>query len=175
MARTEKIVLKRLRASYPKLFERDTMSGKYGCDLLIRKDDPQLDAFKRVCDLVAKDCKGCNPKKAIKMELLTDGAEKSEELSGYFIIKAKTNQDSIRNNVFRRTEMGLVQVEDDGSFYGGCNCEASVSVHWYDFEGKVGLHVLLNGICQTDGGEPFGSDGSAKSDFEDGYEEEDPV
>ena len=72
MARTEKIVLKRLRASYPKLFERDTMSGKYGCDLLIRKDDPQLDAFKRVCDLVAKDCKDCNPKKAIKMELLTD-------------------------------------------------------------------------------------------------------
>ena len=94
MARTEKIVLKRLRASYPKLFERDTMSGKYGCDLLIRKDDPQLDAFKRVCDLVAKDCRDNNPKKAIKMELLTDGAEKAEELSGYFIIKAKTNRNT---------------------------------------------------------------------------------
>lgn len=166
MARTVKLVLKNLRASYPHLFTKDEMSGKYTCDFLIAEDDPQLKEIQAALEEVAKDAKTAYPKKTLKTDILTDAAEKNEELAGYLIIRTKTSQDSIRNNVFRRTNMGLVHVEDDGSFYGGCNCQASVVAHWYEFQGQIGVHFLLNGVCQEEGGEPFGNGGSSAGDFE---------
>lgn len=165
MARTVKLVLKNLRSSYPHLFAKDEMSGKYTCDFLIREDDPQLKQIKEALDEVAKDAKTAYPKKVIDTDILIDASEKNPDLAGYLVIKTKTSQDSIRNNVFRRTNMGLVRVEDDGSFYGGCNCQASLVAHWYEFQGKVGIHFLLNGVCQEEGGEAFGSNGSCADDF----------
>lgn len=80
--------------------------------------------------------------------------------------------DSIRNNVFKRTDMGLVNITDESEFYGGCNCEASLVVQWYEFQGKIGLHFLLNGVCQVPGGDAFGGSHSAKGDFGGDDEEE---
>ena len=167
MARTVKLVLKNLRASYPHLFTKDEMSGKYTCSFLIREDDPQIKTIQAALDEVTKDAKTAHPKKTVDTAILTDPSEKNPELVGYLNIKASTTQDAIRNNIFRRTNMGLVKVEDDGSFYGGCNCQASIVAHWYEFQGKVGIHFLLNGVCQEEGGEPFGNGGSCAGDFED--------
>lgn len=174
MARTVKLVLKNVRSSYPHLFTKDDMSNKYTCQFLIKEDDPQLKEVKAALEEVAKDARAAYPKKALSTDILLDASEKDPELAGYLIIKTSTTQDSIRNNVFRRTELGpLERVEDDGSFYGGCNCMASIVAHWYEFQGKIGVHFLLNGVCQEEGGEPFGNGGSCAGDF--GKEEDDIV
>lgn len=169
MSKSQKIVLHNLRASYPHLFTPDQMSGKYTCDFILSKDSPELPAFKEAIKAVYADAKTANPSKNIECKVLKDGdIERAADaaFANKYFIKTKTSSPTIKQNVFKRISDGLVEkITDESEFFGGCNCSASLVVSWYEFQGKIGVHVLLNGVCREEGGEPFGSNGDASGDF----------
>lgn len=170
MAKTTKIVLKGLRASYPHLFTKDQMADKYTCTFIIDKKNPQLAEFRQVILAAVNDCKATNPGKPCKNQVLRDGdVEKPEDaaFAGKLFFKASTSSATIKRSVYKRNDYGeVVEIDDESEFYGGCNCQASLAVSWYEFQGAYGVHCLLNGVCREEGGEPFGSNGCSASDFE---------
>lgn len=173
---TRKIVLKGVRASYPHLFTPDTMSGKYTCDFIIRKDDPQVNAIREAAAAVYADCQAANKGKAIAAFELRDGDNEKpleEAFKNSYYLKAKTSNASIKKSVFRKSEDGrsLITIDDESEFYGGCYCQASIVISWYEFNGKYGVHALLNGVCKEEGGEPFGHNGCDAADFLDNEDE----
>jgi len=172
---TKKIVLRGLRASYPHLFSPDQMSGKYTCDFILPKDSPQLPALKEAVKAVYADAVKSNPGKTVECKVLKDGdLEKAADaaFANCFFIKTKTSSPAIKQNVFKRISASTVEkIEDESEFYGGCNCSASLAISWYEFSGKYGVHVLLNGVCREEGGEPFGNNGNVSGDFTEGAQE----
>lgn len=164
---SKQIKITGLRASYPHLFSPDKMAEKYTCTFILPKNAPGVAELKASLNEVYKAAVAENPGKTIAHDILKDGdLEKAADqlYAGCYFFKAKTGFDSIKDNVFKRTPMGVVKITDESEFYAGCNCSALVTVKDYDFNGKRGLHFLLEAVCREEGGEPLSSGSSSHAD-----------
>ena len=160
---SKQIKINSLRASYPHLFSPDKMAEKYTCTFIIQKTAPAVAELKAALNEVYKAAVAENPGKTIAHDLLKAGdIEKAADqiYAGCYFFKAKTGFDSIKDNVFKRTPMGVVKITDESEFYAGCNCSALVTIKDYDFNGKRGLHFLLEAVCREEGGEPLSAGSS---------------
>lgn len=162
----------RARLSFPKLFERDKMTGKYGATIMIPKDDEDtLNLIKEAIENAKEDGKErvWGGKIPAKLRIIVNDGDQSErdEENGYYTIAAKSNR---KIDVYGKG--GVLLDEDD--IYPGCWVQAIIEFYPYDNQGK-GISATLEGIKKVADGERFGGGGymAGADDFDDDGDDED--
>lgn len=162
----------RVRLSFPHLFEKDSMTGKYGCDLLIPKDDKEL---LKIISTAIKNAKEDGKERvwggklpAKLREPISDGDEEDKE--GYencYVLKPKTTR---RIEVFDMGPKATCGTIDDAEdLYPGCYVQAIIEFAPYDNQGK-GVTSILLGLKKVADGEHLGGTSyqATADDFDDG-------
>jgi hypothetical protein len=177
-----KTKLRNVRLSFPSLFTpekfEDNSVPRYGCALLVRKDDPQIETIKKAID-VAGDLKfgkkWQDPKfrRSVKFHGFRDGDEKDYDgYEGCMYISANRAEKRGRPNVVDRDKTPLV--ESDGRPYGGCYVNAVVEFYGDDRYGKSICAGLIAVQFHRDGEAFAGGASYSDDDFEDESEMEEP-
>lgn len=165
----------RVRLSFPHLFERDQMSGKYSATILIDKNDEETVSLMKEAVKNAK-ADGTERlwggKEPSQLRMIVRDGDKSEheEEHGCYTISAKSNS---RIDVYGK---GGVLLDDEDDIYGGCYVQAVIEFFPYNNQGK-GISCTLEGIKKVADGERFGG-GSYKAgadDFDDDGDDDDDL
>lgn len=165
----------RVRISYPHLFEKDSMSGKYSVKLLIPKDDNEtMDAIRQAIENAKESGKdrlwgGKIPSK-LRM-ILHDGDEsEKEEDKGFYTLNANN---SSRIDVLGK---GGTLIDDPDDLYPGCYVQAIIEFMPYTTQGN-GIKAKLEGIKKVADGERLGGSGykAGADDFDDDGDEDDDL
>ena len=166
-----KLKITNARLSFPNLFKRASFQGeegKYGCTLLIAKDDPQIGKIKdAIGTLVANELKGAKlgPDKLC----LRDGDESEYDgYAGHYSLKASLDQ---RPTVIDRDKSPLTA--DDGVPYAGCYVNASVTLWAQSNSWGKRINASLGGVQFVKDGTPFSGSRAASVDEFDEVEWED--
>lgn len=148
---SERIVLKNVRLSYPHLFRPESFEGqdpKYGCVLIIRKDDPQIKKLKELIFKAGQEKWGSKiqPGKwpSNLHWPLKDGDDKADtnpEYEGCHFISPTSKQPVV---LLDRAKRKLL--EEDDKLYPGAYVNASLAVAAFDANMKKGVSIYLNGI-----------------------------
>lgn len=148
----ERIILKNVRLSYPHLFKPeqfdDNQDPKYGCVLLIQKDDPQIKTIKEAI-LKAGQEKFPGKIKADKWPSnlhypLKDGDDKADtnpEQAGCYVISCNSKTKPV---LLDRAKRPLT--EEDDKLYPGAFVNASLNAAGFDVTTKKGVSIFLNGL-----------------------------
>lgn len=175
MAET-KFNTKRVRFSYPHLFQKD-QNDKYSVQLLIPKtDDVTMGKLKAACKQVYLDHK-TDVFKGLEFDEVNKpyhdgdgrkpkGGAYGPEAKGMWVVNASTNSkisivDRERNKVI-----------DEDTIYPGVYGRANITVATYNMNGNKGIKCYLNGVMTYAYGERIGNVFNA-DDFDDGYEDPD--
>ena len=172
-----RVTTKKIRMSYPHIWERD-QNGKYSMTVLIPKSDKDTigkikEAVKQVYeenkngplkgllfDEVAKpyhDGDGRKPK----------GGAYGEECKGHILINAKSN-----NPVTVVERDSKVKCTDESHVYPGCYGRVNMAFFAYNNNGNRGIGAFLNGIQTYNYGDRLGTGFNAE-EFDDGYSDPD--
>lgn len=173
---SERVILNNVRLSYPHLFHPESFEGqdpKYGCVLIIKKDDPQVKTLKEAIFKAGAEKWGqkIQPGKwpSNLHWPLKDGDDKADENPEYadcFYISPTSKQPVV---LLDRAKRKLT--EEDDKLYPGAYVNASLAVASFDASMKKGVSIFLNGIqFFADGERLAGHD--AASDFEELDEDE---
>lgn len=149
---SKRIVLKNVRLSYPHLFEPErfdeSQDAKYGCVLIIPKNDPQVKAIKEAVFEVGTEKWGnkIQPGKwpSNLHQPLKDGDEKADtnpEYTDCYFISPTSKQKVVLLDRSKR-----VLTPDDDKLYPGAYVNASLTVAPFDAAMKKGVSIFLNGI-----------------------------
>lgn len=167
----ERIVLKNVRLSYPHLFKPekfdDQQDPKYGCVLLISKEDPQIKAIKETIFKAGTEKFGSKiqPGKwpSNLHYPLKDGDDKADtnpEQAGCYVISCSSKTKPV---LLDRAKRALT--EEDDKLYPGAYVNASCAIAAFDAGMKKGVSIFLNGVqFFADGERLAGHDATA--DFE---------
>lgn len=148
---SERIVLKNVRLSYPHLFRPESFEGqdpKYGCVLIIRKDDPQIAKLKELIFKAGQEKWG-NKIQTGKwpgnlhwpLKNGDDKADTNPEYEGCYFISPTSKQPVV---LLDRAKRKLL--EEDDKLYPGAYVNASLAVAAFDANMKKGVSIYLNGI-----------------------------
>lgn len=173
---SERIILKNVRLSYPHLHSPESFEGqdpKYGCVLIISKDDPQIRALKEAIFKAGQDKWGAKIKPSTWPSNLhwplKDGDEKADtnpEYADCYYISPTSRQPVV---LLDRAKRQLTAADD--KLYPGAYVNASLTVAAFDAAMKKGVSIFLNGIQFFQDGERLAGHDAA-SDF-DQLEEDD--
>jgi hypothetical protein len=165
--KTVKMKLKNIRGSFvyitnPRAAQNPGEAEKYGIQLIIRKDDPQVKAIKDAITEVAKVAFPGTKASMLKLPL-RDGDEErdSSEYEGCYFINANSkNKPGVANR------KGELASEDDMFEYCYSGAYFNLSVTFFDFEvnGK-GIACGLNNIMLWKHGERLDGKTSAAKEF----------
>lgn len=178
-----KAMLKNVRLSYVKLFEASQVNGQgeanYSVQLLIEKGSEAEKTIKAAIAAAYAEMKAKYPKLAGKdpkqwNNPLRDPAQEDgkdgAEYDGMLFVNAKRKEKQGKPIVID----GLKQyITEPNEVYSGCYGNVSVSVYPYEFTGKYGVGIGLNGVQKCGDGERLDG-GSSIDDFE-MLEEVDPL
>lgn len=168
---SKRILLNNVRLSYPHLFApekfEDSQDAKYGCVLIIKKDDPQVAALKKAIFEVGTEKWGSKiqPGKwpSNLHWPLKDGDDKADdnpEYAGCYFISPTSKQAVV---LLDRSKRQLTEADD--KLYPGAYVNASVTVAPFESPMKKGVSIFLNGVqFYADGERLAGHDATA--DFE---------
>lgn len=169
---------RKVRISYPHLFERDT-NGKFSLVALIPKSDTAtyqkvIDACKEIYEehkkgilkgldfsevqLPIHDGDGRKPK----------GGAYGDECKGMWVLSAKTKTKPVVVDAYN------TPVVSEDEIYPGVWGRVAIGFGPYDNNGNRGITCYLNGVKTYNTGERFGSTFSADS-FADGYDDSDMI
>ena len=168
-----KAMLKNVRLSYVRVFEAEQVNGKgdpvYSLCILIPKDSPEVPAIKAAIAAEYENLKvrysklaGKNPK--TWNNPLRDGDEEKdgEEYQGHYFINAKRKESQGAPIVIDGSKQYITERND---LYSGCYGNVAVSFYPYEFTGKYGIGVGLNGVQKTRDGERLDG-GTSVNDFD---------
>ena len=178
-----KIILKNVRCSYvfvekprnDKLKKDGTVEkGKYGIQVMLKKDDPQVKEIRQLQATVAKEKFGNTVKAAMLKLPLRDGdAEREEEhyANMYFFNSSNSKKPGIVNKYnVKPTEEDLEEYCFSGAIF-----HVSLSFYGFDNEGKKGVAVSLKNVMLREKAERLDNYTAAETDFaeyaEDGADE----
>ena len=154
------------RVSFPSVFARSEMSGKYELSAIFDEDgECDLALLKAAASKAAAEKWGDKIPKGLRSPF-RDGDEKDldkyPDYAGNTWMTLRTDK---RPRVFNA---GGGLLEDEGDLYGGCYCRATVSCYAYDFQGNRGVSFGLLGLKKIRDGEAFGGGGgvSKAEDFD---------
>lgn len=150
-------MIKNARLSYARLFEAQQINGQgeaiYSVCLLIPKDSPEVPKIKAAIKQEFEGMKarysklnGKDPK--VWTNPLRDGdAEKdSAEYQGCYFINAKRREKQGAPIVIDGKKQ---YITDPNDVYSGSWGNVAVSIYSYEFTGKYGVSVGLNGVQKT--------------------------
>lgn len=168
-----KAMLKNVRLSYVRVFEPNQINGQgdstYSVCLLIPKDSPEVPAIKAAIAAEYENLKVRYPKLAGKNPKtwnnpLRDGDEEKDgaEYQGCYFINAKRKESQGAPIVIDGSRQ---YITDKNELYSGCYGNVSVSFYPYEFTGKYGVGVGLNGIQRTSFGTRLDG-GTSVDDFD---------
>ena len=168
-----KAMLKNVRLSYVRVFEANQINGQgdstYSVCLLIPKDSPEVPAIKAAIAAEYENLKVRYPKLAGKNPKawnnpLRDGDEEKDgaEYQGCYFINAKRKEAQGAPIVIDGKKQ---YITDKNEVYSGCYGNVAVSFYPYEFTGKYGVGVGLNGIQKTADGERLDG-GTSLDDFD---------
>ena len=166
-------MLKNVRLSYVRVFEAEQANGKgdpiYSLCILIPKDSPEVPAIKAAIAAEYENLKvrysklaGKNPK--TWTDPLRDGDEEKDgvEYQGHYFINAKRKESQGAPIVIDGSKQYITERND---LYSGCYGNVAVSFYPYEFTGKYGVGVGLNGVQKTRDGERLDG-GTSVNDFD---------
>lgn len=157
-----KLKIENLRLSFPKLAEKDDMTGKYQADL-VDEDGGKFDELKKLVDAEMEKLKV----KKLRHAVIKDGNEK--DLEKYPNYKDKmfiTAKSGYQPKFYEKVDGKFIKLTDGEKilehFYGGCYVTVEVSVNkWvHQTSGGKGVSVYLNQMFRSAEGTPFGTGGS---------------
>lgn len=168
------IQLKKVRLSFPELFEAKAVNGQgapaYSASFILPTDHPQVKEIKAAMKAVAKEKWGA------KADAIYAAAEKGDKLG---LHDGDTKEyDGYAGNLYisaRNKTRPLVVDKDktpltasDGKPYGGCIVNASLEVWAQDNDFGKRINFSLRGVQFVEDGDRFGGGGVAgEDDFDD--------
>lgn len=172
---SQKIILKNVRCSYTFINEprKDSLDqvtglvskGKFGVQVLIKKDNPQLKALNDAVLEVAKAEFGEKIKLAMLKTPVRDGDEErdSEEYNDHFFLNASGSRKPGLVNRYNKepTEDDIQEMCYSGSIF-----TVSLSIYAYKAESGRGVAVGLNNVMLREAGVRLDGLESAESAFE---------
>ena len=176
-----RITIKEARLSFPVLWTPEQFQGegtpRYGCALLIAKDDPQVKAIKAAIHKAGEEkfgekWKDTQWRKGLKNNGFRDGDEKEYDgYAGHYFISANRSEKQGPPKIvdrFKGDDGRFVQLaESDGRPYGGCYVNASVEFYGDSRYGKA-INCSLIALQYVRDGESFaGGSRFVEDDFED--------
>lgn len=175
MANSTKVIIKNVRFSYVKVFHPDQESGKYGCAILIKKGDPQMDEIKAAIKAAAEEGRAkLGDRFTLKLaDIIHDGDEKAAEqpdYAGMWYLNAKSGT---KPGIVKKNTSGMggatVEITDEAEFYSGCYGAVSVTFYAYNAANgsKKGVTCGLNNCLKVKDGPSMGGRVSAESEFKD--------
>lgn len=170
-----KLIIKNARLSFPVLWTPEQFQGegnpRYGCALLIPKDDPQVDAIKKAIHQAGEEKFGDKWgdkqwRKGLKNNGFRDGDDKDYDgYAGHYYISANRSEKMGAPKVIDRYREPLN--EKDGRPYGGCYVNAQVEFYGDNRYGKA-INCSLIAVQYVRDGEAFaGGSRYNEDDFED--------
>ena len=170
-----KIILEDVRLFYVNATQRrksdNGEEGKFGVQVVIPKDHPQIKKLKKIQDKVMKEGHGEKIKKAMVKLPLRDGDEErdEEEYQGMYFFNA--NSDRKPGIVNKRGE--IADPDDLEEYcYSGAFFNVSVNIYSYKYDGKKGVAAGLNNLMLLRKGERMDGSVNASEDFK-GYASDD--
>ena len=168
-----KAMIKNARLSYVRVFEASQVNGQgdatYSVCLLIDKNSPEVPKIKAAIEAERATFKSKYPKLAGKdpktwNNPLRDGDEEKDgaEYKGCYFINAKRKETQGAPIVIDGRKQ---YITDKNEVYSGCYGNVAVSFYPYEFTGKYGVGVGLNGIQKTADGERLDG-GTSLDDFD---------
>lgn len=167
---------RKVRLSYPHVFEKDT-NGKYSLVALIPKEDKvTYDKVMAACKAIYEDqknsvLKGLNFDE-IQLPIHDGDGRKPKggaygpECKGMWVLSAKTKSRPVVVDAYN------APVVSEEEVYPGVWGRVALGFGPYDNNGNRGITCYLNGVKTYNTGERFGSTFNAK-DFEDDYDDSD--
>lgn len=171
MGKSVRVVLRNVRALYPRLFRAEEFMGKtnYSCGFLLEPDSAE---YKAVCDAIQKAvAEEYGAQKAPALLRKFAGSrntwplrKQDEEQGGCWIIQPKRAESKGRPKVYDRRKN---LTDDESLVYSGCYVTVSLDVYCYTQNGG-GVTSYLNGVQFVRKGAPLsGSAASCEQDFDD--------
>ena len=168
-----KTMVKNVRLSYVKVFEATQVNGQgdfnYSVQLLIDKKSEAAEKLKAAIKAEYEALAQRYPKLAGKLPKvwnnpLRDGDEEKDgaEYQGCYFINAKRKEAQGAPIVIDGKKQ---YITDKNEVYSGCYGNVAVSFYPYEFTGKYGVGVGLNGIQKTADGERLDG-GTSLDDFD---------
>lgn len=168
-----KVMIKNVRLSYVRLFEAQQINGQgeaiYSVCLLIPKDSPEVPKIKAAIKQEFEGMKTRYPKlngkdpKAWANPLRDGDAEKDgSEYQGCYFINAKRKEKQGAPIVIDGKKQ---YITDPNDVYSGSWGNVAVSIFPYEFTGKYGISVGLNGVQKTKDDERLDG-GTSVDDFD---------
>ena len=172
MSKENRVILKNVRASYPRVntpeLNKFSNRTEYSITVLIPQDDPQVEALKSTMRVVWE--KKFGPEKGLKkLKAAMDSKNTRflhfDEEMGCYRINLKRKESDGAPIVIDRAKNKLE--ESSGKPYGGCYINVSFDLWVYDKQ-STGTSATLTGVQFVADGEPFGgSSQPSEADFED--------
>lgn len=174
---SERITLKNVRLSYPHLFRPESFEGqdpKYGCVLILPKEDPQVQKLKELIFKEGADRFGSTKVQPGKWPSslhwpLKDGdavANEHPEYTGAYYISTTSKSPVV---LLDRAKRQLTEADD--KLYPGAYVNASLAIAAFDVAMKKGVSIYLNGVQFFQDGERLAGH-DATGDF-DQYDDDD--
>lgn len=151
------------RLSFPKLFELDSVTGKYGCCLLIPKELTDIkEALDKAVESAKKDgiMRCWQGRKPAQLTLpVQDGDElataspdgKRDYMRGHWVLSPKSNK------MPPCADVHGMPLLDQSELYSGCWVSAILYACPYCYNGmKCGVTMVLRGVQKAGDGDPLG-------------------
>jgi hypothetical protein len=174
MAEQENVTLKTpvFRVSFPNIFEKNEMSGKFQLDCLFDAD-ADLSALKKAAGACVKAKWGDKVPKNLRSPF-RDAGEK-EQYEGYEKGMTLITMRSTKRRPGVVGPDGITHITEEEDFYGGCYARATCTCYAYGGPGtKIapGVAIGVNNIQKVRDGESFSGATKPEDDFEpaEGYE-----
>ncbi len=153
-----------VRLSYPKLFEKDEQTDKYGASLILPGDDTEsMKVYEQAIQKAKEDGKAKKWGGKIPAKLgepIHDGAESSDESGAYdgnFYMNAKSS------SKVKLYDQDGIEIVDSDELYPGCYVRAIVAFYPYNTS-QNGVGVILKGIKKIEDGESLGGGNNVSAD-----------
>jgi hypothetical protein len=158
------IKIKNVRLSYPNLFtpkknkDKPTEPGKYGCNLILLKTDPQVKAIRDAINAVAKEKWPKNMPKLSGVALKTPEAapDGSWPTDGYDDTTMFLTTSSSKRVPIVDKDPTVALAAEDGKPYAGCYVNVSVRLWAQDNEFGKRVNCQLLAVQFAKDGQPFG-------------------
>lgn len=176
----KRMKLNNVRLSYVNVFKARAMEEgqepKYSTQVIIPKDHPQINDYKKAILEVAKDkfpklVKDNKMPAKLKKPLRDGDEERGDEpevYGGMYFFNASNKK---RPTVVDRDTTPLS--EDDNVIYSGCYANIYVDLFGYDTAGNKGVSASLGGVQFKKDGEALGGKGVTADDFDEEEADED--
>ncbi len=166
------ILTPEFRVSFPNVFEKSQLSGKYGCGLMFPKDSTEMKVLEAAIEAEILEKWGKKKPKSLATPILDGDESDRAEREGFWYINAKAGK--YQPPLIDRQKEEIIDPED---FYAGCWARAVITLYTYDRKdvGKAGVSVGLRSLQKLRDDEPLVSRVIAENEFDDLPDEMDDI